>query len=101
MADFPWGEIIGVAVAIIGAVAGLLTRFDKRLDRLESEFKLLEYRLREMEQACRDADIKLEKAIANLTGYLVKNSGFQPRATRSDGTPWPTDDTPTLGYPRN
>lgn len=100
MDNFPWGEIVACAVAVIGAVAGLLTRFDKRLDKLESEFKLLEYRLREMEQACRDADTKLEKAITNLTSFMAKNSGFQPRAHRSDGSPWPTDDTPTMGYPR-
>ena len=105
------GEIVGIATFILGGLGGLLYRFestisnanrdfDKRLDKLESELTLISYRLGELEKASNERDDRIERAVSNITKFLTNQAQFHPRSFRGDGSPWPTDDTPTTGYPR-
>lgn len=96
MMAIEWGVITAVAVPAIGGALAVYHSFDKRLDKLESDCRLLTYQLEILQADTGRRGDRVKQAIYEITQWLQKR-GFVPRSQTPDG-PWPSPDPPTQSF---
>lgn len=95
--EIPWEAIVAIVLTLGGAALQVWHGIDKRLDKLESDSRLIQYQLEILTSDIERRSNRFKQAIQEITLWLQKR-GFVPRSQTTDG-PWPSADPPTQSFP--